>query len=90
MAGEVARTGQVALLLHMFAFINLFIGLLNLLPLPPFDGGHLAVLLIEKIRGRGVDMRKMVPVSAVVLVFFVMFTMATVFLDLTKPLQVSP
>jgi hypothetical protein len=37
-----------------------------------------------------VDMRKMVPVSAVVLVFFVMFTMATVFLDLTKPLQVSP
>jgi membrane-associated protease RseP (regulator of RpoE activity) len=89
-AGEVARTGQVALLLQMFAFINLFIGLLNLLPLPPFDGGHLAVLLIEKIRGRGVDMRKMVPVSAVVLVFFVMFTMATVFLDLTKPLQVSP
>ena len=88
-AGEVARTGQVALLLQMFAFINLFIGLLNLLPLPPFDGGHLAVLLIEKIRGRGVDMRKMVPVSAVVLVFFVMFTMATVFLDLTKPLQVS-
>jgi membrane-associated protease RseP (regulator of RpoE activity) len=89
-AGEVARTGQVALLLQMFAFINLFIGLLNLLPLPPFDGGHLAVLLIEKVRGRGVDMRKMVPVSAVVLVFFVMFTMATVFLDLTKPLQVSP
>jgi membrane-associated protease RseP (regulator of RpoE activity) len=89
-AGQVARTGQVALLLQMFAFINLFIGLLNLLPLPPFDGGHLAVLLIEKIRGRGVDMRKMVPVSAVVLVFFVMFTMATVFLDLTKPLQVFP
>lgn len=89
-AGQVARTGQVALLLQMFAFINLFIGLLNLLPLPPFDGGHLAVLLIEKIRGRGVDMRKMVPVSAVVLAFFVMFTMATVFLDLTKPLQVSP
>ena len=89
-AGEVAQTGQVALLLQMFAFINLFIGLLNLLPLPPFDGGHLAVLAIERIRGRTIDMRKLVPVSAVVLVFFVMFTMATVFLDLTKPLQISP
>jgi membrane-associated protease RseP (regulator of RpoE activity) len=89
-AGEVARTGEVALLLQMFAFINLFIGLLNLLPLPPFDGGHLAVLAIEKVRGRRVDMRKLVPVSAVVLVFFVMFTMATVFLDLTKPLRLSP
>jgi RIP metalloprotease RseP len=89
-AGEVAQTGQVALLLQMFAFINLFIGLLNLIPLPPFDGGHLAVLAIEKIRGRTVDMRKLVPVSAVVLVFFAMFTMATVFLDLTKPLQISP
>jgi membrane-associated protease RseP (regulator of RpoE activity) len=89
-AGQVAQTGGAALLLQMFAFINLFIGLLNLLPLPPFDGGHLAVLAIEKVRGRTVDMRRLVPVSAVVLFFFVVFTMATVFLDLTKPLQISP
>jgi membrane-associated protease RseP (regulator of RpoE activity) len=89
-AGAVAQTGGVALLLEMFAFINLFIGLLNLLPLPPFDGGHLAVLAIEKIRGRPIDIRKLVPISAVVLAFFVVFTAATLFLDLTKPLQLSP
>ena len=35
-----------------FAFITVFIGLINLVPLPPFDGGHLFVLLIEKIRGK--------------------------------------
>ena len=51
----------------MFAFVNVFVGLLNLLPLPPFDGGHLAVLAVEKIRGKPVDVRKLVPVSAVVL-----------------------
>jgi membrane-associated protease RseP (regulator of RpoE activity) len=30
----------------------LFIGLLNLLPLPPLDGGIVAIALIEKVRGK--------------------------------------
>ena len=54
--------------------MTVFIGLINLLPLPPFDGGHLAMLAIEKMRGgRPVDMRKVIPVSAVVMAFFVTF-----------------
>jgi len=59
--------------------------LLNLLPLPPFDGGHLAVLAIEKIRHRPVDMRKVVPISAAVAGFFIIFTVAVVYVDLVKP-----
>src|SRR5437762_2366968 len=52
-------------LLVLLASLNIFIGLLNLLPLPPFDGGHLAVIAFEKIRGgRKVDMRKLIPVTA--------------------------
>jgi membrane-associated protease RseP (regulator of RpoE activity) len=89
-AGQVAQQGNVGLLFEMFAFVNVFIGLLNLLPLPPFDGGHLAVLIVEKIRGRAVDARRLVPVSAVVLTFFVMFTLAVVILDLVKPIQLRP
>ena len=66
----------------------MFIGLINLLPLPPFDGGHLAVLLIEKIRGgRAIDMRKLIPVSATVMAFFVTFVVATMILDVTKPIR---
>jgi membrane-associated protease RseP (regulator of RpoE activity) len=53
--------------------------------LPPFDGGHLTVLAIEKIRGRPVDMRKVVPVSAAVAGFFIVFTVAVVYVDLVKP-----
>jgi membrane-associated protease RseP (regulator of RpoE activity) len=89
-AGVVTEQSGVGYLMLMFAFVNIFIGILNLLPLPPFDGGHLAVVLIERIRGRKVDARKLVPVSAVVLAFFVVFTSAVVILDLTKPLELAP
>lgn len=63
----------------------MFVGLLNLLPLPPFDGGHLAVLTIEAIRRRPVDMRKVIPISATVAAFFILFTVAVVYVDLVKP-----
>jgi membrane-associated protease RseP (regulator of RpoE activity) len=68
----------------------IFIGLINLLPLPPFDGGHLAVLVIEKIRGRSIDMKKLVPVAAVVLGLLVILTVSTLVLDIWKPVPISP
>jgi membrane-associated protease RseP (regulator of RpoE activity) len=70
--------------------VTVFIGLINLLPLPPFDGGHLAVIAIEKVRGKAIDIRKLIPISAVVMGFFVLFVVATVFLDIVKPLPLSP
>ena len=84
-AGSLASRDQFGDLLLLFGVVNVFVGLLNLLPLPPFDGGHLAVLAIEKIRGRPVDMRKVIPVSAAVAAFFIIFTVAVVYVDLVKP-----
>ena len=84
-AGSLASRDQFGDLLLLFGVVNVFVGLLNLLPLPPFDGGHLAVIAIEKIRGRPVDMRKVVPVSAAVAAFFIIFTVAVVYVDLVKP-----
>jgi membrane-associated protease RseP (regulator of RpoE activity) len=78
-------TGTFWDILLLFGIVNVFVGFLNLLPLPPFDGGHLAVLLIEKIRGKPVDMRKVIPVSAAVAAFFIVFTVAVVWVDLVKP-----
>ena len=89
-AGEGAERGDVDLLFTLFIAINVFVGLLNLLPLPPFDGGHLAVLGIEKVRKKPVDMRKLIPVSAVVLSFFLLYTSAVVFVDLFKPVPLPP
>ncbi|MFB3737509.1 MAG: RIP metalloprotease [Candidatus Velamenicoccus archaeovorus] len=88
--GSIAAGQRFWDILSIFAFVNVFIGLLNLLPLPPFDGGHLSVLAIEKLRGRKIDPRKLVPISAAVAAFFVLLVMATVYLDLVKPLPLNP
>lgn len=84
-AGQVAESGQFDAFVFLFVSFNVFVGLMNLLPLPPFDGGHLAVVGIEKITGRSVDMRKIVPVSAVIAGLLITFTLATVYLDFVKP-----
>lgn len=84
-AGNLASQDRFGDLLFLFGIVNVFVGLLNLLPLPPFDGGHLAVLAIERIRRRPVDMRKVVPISAAVAGFFIVFTVAVVYVDLVKP-----
>jgi membrane-associated protease RseP (regulator of RpoE activity) len=88
--GQTGSSGDWGAVLYFLAFVTVFIGLVNLVPLPPFDGGHLALLAIEKIRGKQIDMRKLIPVSAVVISFFVVFVLATILLDITKPITLSP
>ena len=73
--------------LNFFAFICLFLAYINLLPLPPLDGGHLAVLIYEKITGREVDLRKLYPVAVAVLAFFVILFILTLRLDITNPIN---
>ena len=84
--GAVGGDGQWAVVIVFLGYVTVFIGLVNLIPLPPFDGGHLLMLLIEKMRGRAVDMRRVIPVSVAVMAFLVTFVMATVIVDITKPL----
>jgi len=88
--GATGSAGDWGTILYFLAFVTVFIGLVNLVPLPPFDGGHLAVLAIEKIRGKQIDMRKLIPVSAAVMAFFVVFVLATIVLDITKPISFAP
>ena len=85
-AGQAARAGAWDVLIQLMVLFNVFIGILNLVPLPPLDGGHLAVLAYEKIRGRKPDVRKLVPLSAAVAAFIVIFALAVSYLDIVKPL----
>ena len=50
-SGEAAR-GGLGPLAYLVAVISLQVGILNLLPLPPLDGGHLAILLGESVARR--------------------------------------
>jgi len=51
MSGQVAQLG-VASLVAFMALLSINIGVLNLLPIPVLDGGHLVFLGIEGLRGR--------------------------------------
>jgi len=84
--GDAGAQGDWALFLAFAAYVTIFIGVVNLVPLPPLDGGHLLLLAWEKVTGRQADYRKLVPVSAAVIIFFSIFALATVFLDITEPL----
>ena len=87
-AGAAVQAGLYAELLSFIAGLTIFIGLMNLLPLPPLDGGHLAVLAVEKITGRTVDVRKLIPIAAVVIAFFLVLFVAVLYLDLARPIKV--
>lgn len=83
---EAARAGAWDALFGILVGFNVFIGILNLLPLPPLDGGHLAVLAYEKVRGRRPDARKLVPLTALVAGFMILFAVSITYLDIVKPL----
>jgi regulator of sigma E protease len=42
-------------LLNIIAFINVALGLTNLLPIPALDGGRILFVLIEAVRGRRIE-----------------------------------
>jgi regulator of sigma E protease len=55
-AGEVAKMGFSALL-NLAAILSVSIGLINLMPVPLLDGGHLLYYLIESVKGRPMSER---------------------------------
>ena len=86
-AGHAGSQGAWAYFFTIFATVVLFIGLVNLLPFPPLDGGHVAIALLEKVRGHRIDMKKVVPVSAAVLLILGFFSISAIILDIWKPIQ---
>jgi membrane-associated protease RseP (regulator of RpoE activity) len=86
LAGFIAQEG-IYYLLNFFAFILLFLAYINLLPLPPLDGGYLLVLLLERIRGKEIDLRKLYPIAIFVLTLFGLLFVLTLRLDITNPIN---
>jgi membrane-associated protease RseP (regulator of RpoE activity) len=87
-AGESVASGRFLDLIGLIVGFTIFVGVMNLLPLPPLDGGHLAVLAYEKMTGRTVDVRKLIPIAAAVISFFVVLFVAVLYLDLARPVQI--
>jgi membrane-associated protease RseP (regulator of RpoE activity) len=94
--GQVANDAVQAGWVSAFALlitINIFVGLLNLLPLLPFDGGHIAVASYEAVMSRirrrkvQVDMAKLMPITVAVLGVFAFIFVSSLFLDITNPVK---
>ena len=45
------RSAGIASLIYLTAFLSINVGVINLLPIPAFDGGHILFIIIEKIKG---------------------------------------
>jgi membrane-associated protease RseP (regulator of RpoE activity) len=80
------------------AQLNFILGVINLVPLLPFDGGHIAIAVFEKVRNmirsaRGmvaaapVNYLKLMPATYIVLVLVVGYMFLTVTADVVNPIR---
>jgi membrane-associated protease RseP (regulator of RpoE activity) len=90
---------KVSVILLLIASLNIFVGAFNLLPLLPLDGGHLAVVIFERLRawfnrllGRPdpglVDIQKLVPVSLLVFALLVGLGTLLIAADIFNPVHI--
>lgn len=78
--------------LSLLAILNIFIGLINLLPLLPLDGGHAAIATYERIRSRKdkpyhADVAKLLPLTYAVILVLGFVMISTVYLDIVRPIS---
>jgi membrane-associated protease RseP (regulator of RpoE activity) len=96
LGGESVQHGQWTLFLSLVVSLNFFVGVFNLLPLLPLDGGHIAIAWFERVRswiytrlrrpdpGR-VDYMRLMPITYAVILVFGGFTLLTVAADIVNP-----
>lgn len=92
--GAQAADAGIENFLIIWALINVFLALVNLLPLLPFDGGHAVVAIWEKIRGVAtgdslyrVNMARLLPLSYAVIAFFMSISIVAMWLDVVSPVE---
>ncbi len=105
-AGEISATEEIPVLDRFFSLIlllaglNLFLGMINLVPLPPFDGGGIATTLYEavrrgiaRMRGRPdpgpVDAAKLLPVTYVMAGLILVMSVILIYADIVAPVSLT-
>jgi membrane-associated protease RseP (regulator of RpoE activity) len=99
LGGEAAEAGVWPFFFFMLASLNVFIGIFNLIPLLPLDGGHIAIAWFEKVRtwwaakrgrpdpGR-VDYTKLMPLTYAVILVFGGISLLTIVTDIVNPISI--
>jgi regulator of sigma E protease len=83
LSGESAQLGWVALF-GLMASISLNLGLVNLMPIPVLDGGHIFMMALEGIARRDFSMRVKEKVLLAGFVLILMLMVTVIYNDLTR------
>jgi membrane-associated protease RseP (regulator of RpoE activity) len=90
---------KVSFVLLLIASLNIFVGVFNLFPLLPLDGGHIAIVIWERVRAwlarlRGrpdpglVDISKVLPICFSIFMIVMVFGLILVAADIVNPVNV--
>jgi membrane-associated protease RseP (regulator of RpoE activity) len=89
--GAQAASHDPAGLLYLLVAINIFVGIVNLFPMLPLDGGHVVIAVYERVRTRRgkryhADVRKLMPIAYVFLAFIIMIGVGALYSNIVNPL----
>jgi membrane-associated protease RseP (regulator of RpoE activity) len=84
----------------LVASLNIFVGLFNLLPILPLDGGHMAVAIADEVRAlfarlrrkprpAPIDVNVLTPVTGVVVILLIALTVVLVLADIINPVSLN-
>ena len=79
-------------MLYLLAVLNVFVGVFNMFPLLPLDGGHAAVATYERLRERDgrryfADVSRLMPFAMGVIMVLLALFFSGLYLDITQPLR---
>jgi membrane-associated protease RseP (regulator of RpoE activity) len=91
-SGTVGETQGLVGVLYLLAVLNVFVGVFNMFPLLPLDGGHAAVATYERVRERHgrryfADVSRLMPFAMGVIMVLLVLFVSGLYLDVTQPLR---
>ncbi len=99
-SSKLNSTQRLGTFLLLIASLNIFVGLFNLLPLLPLDGGHMAVAIADEIRAffarlrgkprpAGIDVNVLTPITMTVFALLAVLTAILLIADIFNPVSLN-
>ncbi|MEY4023275.1 MAG: hypothetical protein RLZ23_236 [Actinomycetota bacterium] len=99
-SNKLNNTERLGTFLLLIASLNIFVGLFNLLPLLPLDGGHMAVAIADEIRAffarlrgkprpAGIDVNVLTPITMSVFAVLAVLTAILLIADILNPVSLN-
>lgn len=99
-SGDLSPMERLGTFVLIIASLNIFVGLFNLLPILPLDGGHMAVAIADEIRAfiarlrrrarpAAIDVAVLTPITMVVFVILAALTLLLLVADIVNPVVLN-